>query len=61
MPLRQVSAGILHLAYEGMVDAIVMSTESDRPGSTVGIGRTSQEILRRSPCEVILDKCPAGL
>lgn len=61
LPHRQASAGILHLAKEEMVDAIVMSAESDRPGSTVGVGRTCQEVLRRTPCEVILDKCPAGL
>jgi nucleotide-binding universal stress UspA family protein len=58
LPHRQAHAGILHLAKEEMVDAIVMSAGSDRPGSTEGVGRTSQEVLRRAPCEVILDKYP---
>ncbi len=58
MPHRQASAGILHLAKEGMVDAIVMAAGTPRPGPGEGLGRTSQEVVRRAPCEVIVDKCP---
>ena len=59
MAHRQDSAGILHLAKESMVDAIVMAAGVERPGLAEGLGRTSQEVLRRAPCEVIVDKCPA--
>ncbi len=58
IPHRYASAGILHLAKEEMVDAVVMSVGSGRPGEGDGMGRTSQEVLRRAPCEVILDKVP---
>ncbi len=58
MPHRQASAGILHLAKEGMVDAIVMTAGTPRPGPGEGLGRTSQEVVRRAPCEVIVHKCP---
>lgn len=61
MPHRSASAGILRLAKEEMADAIVMSAGMARLEVTEGIGRTSYEVLRRSPCEVILDRCPGML
>lgn len=57
IPHRYSWGGILHLAQEESVDAIVMPVESGRPG-TEGMGRTTSEVLRRAACEVILDKAP---
>ncbi len=58
VPHRYASAGILHLAKEEQVDAIVMSAGSERPGPAEGLGRTSREVLKRAGCEVIVDKVP---
>jgi nucleotide-binding universal stress UspA family protein len=58
IPHRHVWGGILHLARAEMVDAIVMNVGAGRPGLTEGMGRTTQEVLRRAECEVILDKVP---
>lgn len=61
IPHRYAWGGILHLAQKEMVDAIVMSVGTERPGSAEGMGRTAQEILRRAECEVILDKVAASI
>ena len=58
IPHRYVWGGILDLAREEMVDAIVMNVGTGRPGQEDGMGRTAQEVLRRAECEVILDKGP---
>lgn len=58
-PHRYTWGGILHLAGEEMVDAIVMSVGAGRPGQGEGVDRNAQEVLKRAPCEVILDKMPA--
>ncbi len=59
VPHRYAWAGILHLAKEGMADAIVMGIGSGRPGLAEGIGRTCQEVIQRAHCEVIVDRVPA--
>ncbi len=58
IPHRYAWGGILRLAYEEMVDAIVMSVVTGQPGTAEGMGRTPLEVLRRAKCEVILDKVP---
>jgi len=58
VPHRYAWGGILHLAQEERVDAIVMSAGKVRPGLTEGIGRTAREVVKRAACEVILDKMP---
>lgn len=58
LPHRYASAGIIHLAKEQAVDAIVISVGPRREGSGEGVGRTCEEILRRAPCEVIVDRVP---
>lgn len=58
IPHRYVWGGILHMAHEYQVDAIVMSVGTGRPGSTDGMGRTAQEVLKRAECEVVLDRAP---
>jgi nucleotide-binding universal stress UspA family protein len=54
---RIASAGILQVADEERVDAIVLGVgaKSRVPGEW---GKTSEEILRRANCEVILDRVP---
>lgn len=61
VPHRYAWGGILHLAREEMVDAIVMNVGTGRPGQADGMGRTAQEVLRRAECEVILDRVPASI
>jgi nucleotide-binding universal stress UspA family protein len=58
IPHRQAWSGILRLAKEEVVDAIVMGAGTGRPGPAEGMGRTAQEVVRRAPCEVIVDKVP---
>jgi len=60
IPHRKASAGIIDLATQEVVDAIVMASGKQRSG-TVGesVGRTSQEVLRHAPCEVIVDRVPS--
>ena len=55
IPHRYLWGGIVHLAREEQVDAIVMSVDH-RPGQPEGMGRTAQEVLKRAECEIILDK-----
>jgi len=57
-PDRYVWSGILHLARDEMVDAIVMSVGAGRPGQEGGLGRNAQQVIRRAECEVVLDKAP---
>ncbi len=59
IPHRNAWDGILRLAREEQVDAVVMGAGVGRPGQGEGIGRTAQEVLRRAECEVIVDKLPA--
>jgi nucleotide-binding universal stress UspA family protein len=56
VPHRFAWGGILRLAREEMMDAIVMSVGAGRPGLAEGMGRTAQEVVKRAECEVILDK-----
>ncbi len=58
IPHRQASAGIIQLARQEGVDAIVMAAGSERAGQGDGMGRTSREVVRRATCEVIVDKSP---
>lgn len=58
IPHRYIWGGILHMAHEHQVDAIVMSVGTGRPGSMDGMGRTAQEVLKRAECEVVLDRAP---
>jgi nucleotide-binding universal stress UspA family protein len=58
IPHRQTWGGILHLAREEMVDAIIMGVGDGRPGQAESMNRTAQEVLKRAECEVILDKAP---
>ncbi len=54
---RSAAEGVLRVANEEKVDAIVLGVgvKTRVPGEW---GKTSQEILRRANCEVIVDKVP---
>jgi nucleotide-binding universal stress UspA family protein len=53
---RNAAQGVLDVADQEQVDAIVLGVGKSRvPGEW---GKTSQEILRRANCEVIVDKVP---
>lgn len=53
---RTVWGGILAVAKEEMVDAIVMG--SGRDGFGEGVSRNVEEVIKRAECEVILDRGP---
>lgn len=58
IPERYAWDGILRVAAEENVDAIVMSLGVKRRRTGDEIGRTTQQVLRNAPCEVIVDKAP---
>jgi nucleotide-binding universal stress UspA family protein len=55
---RQAADGILQLARDENVDAIVLGVGLKRRTVPNEIGRTITDILRRAPCEVIIDRTP---
>ncbi len=58
-PARQAWHKIVDIAREESVDLIVMGvTSSDRPNESP-IGRTAENVVRRAPCEVIVDRVPS--
>ncbi len=56
---RQAAHGILEVALAEDVSVIVMSTCANPRISLNPFGRTVQEVVRKSPTEVILDQAPA--
>jgi len=58
LPHRYAWSGILRIAEEETVDAIVMAAGGSRARPAEGMGRTAQEVMRRAGCEVILSKIP---
>jgi nucleotide-binding universal stress UspA family protein len=59
LPHRSAWSGILRIATEEVVDAIVMAAGVGGPRASEGMSNTAHEVLRRAPCEVIVDKIPA--
>lgn len=58
LPHRYAWAGIVHVSQEEQADAIVMAAGAGQPGPQDVLGRTAVEVVRRAPCEVIVDKGP---
>jgi nucleotide-binding universal stress UspA family protein len=58
IPARYAWGGILNLAREESVDAIVMTVGHGDPSAPDGLGRTAREVIKRAQCEVILAKLP---
>jgi nucleotide-binding universal stress UspA family protein len=55
---RQVGEGIVRLAKEEEADLIVIGIRPVAGSPEKIIGRTSETVLRRAPCEVIIDQRP---
>ncbi|OGC78624.1 MAG: hypothetical protein A2145_02565 [candidate division Zixibacteria bacterium RBG_16_40_9] len=55
---REAAEGIIRIAKEKEVDLIVLGIRSKLTGAQHLLGRTSDTLLRRAPCEVLLDKLP---
>lgn len=53
---REAGEGILALARDEDVDLIVLGVTPKALGARSALGRTAENLLRRAPCEVILDK-----
>jgi nucleotide-binding universal stress UspA family protein len=53
---RSVSGSIVRLAREERADLIVMALAEPRAQGEDRIDHTAQEILRRAPCEVLIDR-----
>jgi nucleotide-binding universal stress UspA family protein len=58
LPDRYAWSGIMRIAREETVDAIVMGAGAGRPGPAEGMSRTAREVMRKAGCEVIVDKVP---
>jgi len=58
IPARYAWGGILNLARQEAVDAIVMSAGHGEPSAPDGLSRTARELIKRAQCEVILAKMP---
>jgi hypothetical protein len=58
LPHRSAWGGILQLARLEMVGAIIMAVGTGRPGQGERPSRTTQEVVKRAECEVILGKSP---
>jgi nucleotide-binding universal stress UspA family protein len=58
LPHRYAWGGILRVAEEEMVDAIVMGAGGGRQRPAEAMSRTAQEVMRRAGCEVIVSKVP---
>ncbi len=56
MQERSVAASIVRLAQHERADLIVMALADQAPGEEDRISKTAQEVLRRAPCEVLIDR-----
>lgn len=59
MPQRTAADGILRIAREEQVDAIIIGLGQRRRPIPGPLGQTVWDVLHKAPCEVILDKMPA--
>ncbi len=57
---REAGEGIIRAAKDNQVDAIVLGMRTDLRGVQALWGRTTDILIRKAPCEVILDKLPEG-
>ena len=60
MPQRTAADGILRIAREEQVDAIIMGVEERRHALPGPLGQTVWDVMRKAPCEVILDRVHAA-
>ena len=55
---REASEGIIRAAKEQAADIIVMGLRTNLKAAQYLLGRTTDTVVRRAPCEVVLDKYP---
>jgi nucleotide-binding universal stress UspA family protein len=55
---REAGEGIIKAANDKNADLIVLGMRSNLKGTTTIWGRTTDTLLRKAPCEVIIDKLP---
>lgn len=56
---REAAEGIIRAAKDNQADLIVLGMRTDFRGGQAGMGRTTETLLHRAPCEVVVDKLPA--
>jgi APA family basic amino acid/polyamine antiporter len=56
---REAAEGIIRAAKDNQVDLIVLGMRTDIRGGQAALGRTTESLLRRAPCEVVVDKLPS--
>ncbi|MGQ9523531.1 MAG: universal stress protein [Armatimonadota bacterium] len=57
---REAAEGIIRAARDHQADVIVLGMRPDIGPTEALLGRTTDALLRRAPCEVIVDKVPSG-
>jgi len=55
---REASEGIIRAAKEQSADIIVMGLRTNLKAAQYLLGRTTDTVVRRAPCEVVMDKYP---
>ena len=55
---REAGEGIVKVAKDNDVDVIVLGMRPTWRGSQAGWGKTTDILLRKAPCEVVIDKLP---
>jgi len=55
---REAGEGIVKVARDNEVDVIVLGIRPTWRGSQASWGKTTEILLRKAPCEVIIDKLP---
>ncbi len=55
---REAGEGIVKIARDNDVDVIVLGMRPTWRGSQTGWGKTTDLLLRKAPCEVVIDKLP---
>ncbi len=58
LPHRTAADGILRIAREENVDAIILGVDEHQHAIPGPMGRTVTDVMRKASCEVILDKVP---
>src|SRR3989304_5455297 len=55
---REASEGIIRAAKEQGADLVVLGLRTNLKAAQDLLGRTTETVVRRAPCEVVLDKLP---
>ena len=55
---REASEGIIRAAKEQGADLVVLGLRTNIKAAQYLLGRTTETVIRRAPCEVVLDKLP---